>query len=256
MNETESLLRRLDSIGESLSQKSTALALIGLGSVGVELDRLDRYSDLDFFVIVKAGCKQQYIHNLDWLTDVAAVAYTFPNTEDGYKLLFEDGIFCEFAVFEEAELKQIAFAPGRVVWKAAGFDESLGVPEPAGLIAQPRSKEWLIGEAITNIYVGLLRDQRGERLSAMRFIQGYAVDRILELSERLETASDGHQDKFSPERRYELRYPGMAQHLPGLLQGYERNRESALAALTFLDEHFVINEAMKEAVLRLCRNDL
>ena len=40
-----------------------------------------------------------------------------------------------------------------------------------------------LGEALTNLYVGMAREKRGEKLSAMRFIQGYAVDRLLELAE-------------------------------------------------------------------------
>jgi len=256
MNDTAFLLRRLDEIGEALSKSSTALALIGLGSVGVELDRLDRYSDLDFYVIVKPGSKPQYLEDLSWLSEVTPIAYAFANTQDGYKLLFDDGIFCEFAVFEEAELRATTFAPGRIVWKAQGVDEALGIPQQSAPAPQPHSADWLVGEALTNLYVGLLRDLRGEKLSAMRFIQGYAIDRILELSERVETATSAHPDPFNLERRYEERYPGMAWLLPGFLQGYERNRQSALATLAFLDERFEVNPAMGQAVLRLCEGDL
>ncbi|NKQ34991.1 MAG: hypothetical protein HF973_05165 [Chloroflexi bacterium] len=252
MNDTERLLSRLDQIGQSLSRQDTALALIGLGSVGLELDRLDRFSDLDFFVIVQAGSKPHYLQDLTWLTGIAPVAYTFANTPDGYKLLYEDGVFCEFAVFEEVELAQAVFAPGRIVWKASGVSEKIGLPKRHDKDRQRPSTEWLLGEALTNIYVGLLRDHRGEKLSAMRFIQVHAVNHILELSDRVETAVSAPQDKFSPERRYELRYPGMAQLLPTFLQGYERNRESALAVLSFLDEHFAVNVAMKQAILKLC----
>ena len=39
--ESHLLLKRLDEIGQSLEQSSHALALIGLGSVGLELHRLD-----------------------------------------------------------------------------------------------------------------------------------------------------------------------------------------------------------------------
>jgi lincosamide nucleotidyltransferase len=55
---TQSLLKRLNEIGHSLEKSGHALALIGLGSVGLELDRLDSYSDLDFFVIVENGHKR------------------------------------------------------------------------------------------------------------------------------------------------------------------------------------------------------
>jgi hypothetical protein len=41
------LLDRLDAIGRSLEASSHALALIGLGSVGLELAQLDAHSDLD-----------------------------------------------------------------------------------------------------------------------------------------------------------------------------------------------------------------
>ena len=51
------------------------------------------------------------------------------------------------------------------------------------------SPEWSLGEALTNLYVGLSRLRRGEKLSAMRLIQYHAVDRILELSEKIEPAA-------------------------------------------------------------------
>jgi hypothetical protein len=257
MTEPEFLLNRLTSIGDSLATRETALALIGLGSVGLEFERLDRFSDLDFFVIVKAGNKAHYLTDLSWLTDIAPVAYAFMNTKDGYKLLYEDGVFCEFAVFEEAELEQVPFAPGRVVWRAAGVAESISVPKPPSREAQDeQSTDWHLGEALTNLYVGLLREHRGERLTAMRFIQGYAVDRILALAEQLRPATNALPDPFNRERRFEFRYPDMAPLLPAMLQGYERNRESALAALAFLDEHFEINAAMKTAIRRLCDSEL
>ncbi len=46
------LLQRLDSIGQCLRASNKALALLGLGSVGIETERLDQYSDVDFFAIV------------------------------------------------------------------------------------------------------------------------------------------------------------------------------------------------------------
>ncbi len=49
------LLTRLDAIGASLSATDHGLALIGLGSVGLALDRLDAYADLGCFAIVEPG---------------------------------------------------------------------------------------------------------------------------------------------------------------------------------------------------------
>jgi hypothetical protein len=249
---TQHLLTRLDEIGQSLAQSGHALALIGLGSVGEELHRLDDYSDLDFFVLVETGYKRHYIEKLDWLSKLAPIAYYFLNSPDGYKLLFADGIFCEFAVFEPQELEVIPFAPGRIVWKREDAPETVHRPMKEPIRAARREKDFLIGEAITNLYVGMGRDKRGEKLSAMRFIQGYAVDRLVELADYIEPEQNVTRDVFVNERRFEARHPLVARELPSWVQGYERNRESALAILSFLEEHFEVNTAIADAVRKLC----
>ncbi len=247
------LLKRLNEIGRSLEQSGHALALIGLGSVGLELDRLDEFSDLDFFVIVEEGHKHAYLADLHWLSDVCPIAYRFLNTKDGYKVLFEDGIFCECAVFEPEELSSIPFAPGRVVWKQPHVSEAIARPIYTAQAKDKHTQEWLLGEALTNLLIGLSRDRRGEKLSAMRFIQGYAVDRILELADEMEISQGTRKDDFGNERRFEQRYPTITRQLAACLQGYERNRESALAILALLEQHFAINEAMAAAIRALCQ---
>jgi hypothetical protein len=249
---TEALLQRLDDIGHSLEQSGHALALIGLGSVGLELDRMDEYSDLDFFVIVETGYKRSYLDSLEWLSDILPIAYSFLNTQDGYKVLFEDGVFCEFAVFEHGELEGVPFTPGRFVWKRAGAPDSLVQPKNIPAPPSNRDKDWLLGEALTNLYIGLGRDRRGEKLSAMRFIQNYAVDRVLELMEYIEEGTQVHRDPFVNERRIEQRFPHLITQLRTWTQGYERNGESALAILDFLAQHFEINQAIATTIRELC----
>lgn len=245
------LLARLDEIGRALARSGHALALLGLGSVGLELERLDDYSDLDFFVLVEAGHKRAYLEHLDWLSAAGPIAYAFRNTPDGYKLLFQDGIFCEFGVFEPAELSGIPFTPGRLVWKRADVDEAVVTPARTASAASPPSDEWLLGEALTNLYVGLGRFHRGEKLSAARFIQGYAVDRVLELAERLGAASAVARDPFAVERRAEQRLPGLAEELPRFVQGYARSRQSARAILEFLERHFPVDAALSGRIRAL-----
>ena len=252
MSKGERQLKRLDEIVVSLQPRPAALALIGLGSVGRELERLDEFSDLDFFVIVEPGHKGEFLDDLDWLTVVHPVAYAFKNTSDGYKLLFADRIFCEMAVFEPQELQNIPYASGRVVWKREPAYEAFG--EPQHLVRPPvgQSLEWLCGEALTNLYVGMSRYRRGEKLSAARFIQGYAVDRVVELAERLVEAGAGSKDLFTPERRFEQRFPQFAGQLAGFMQGYERSPQSAGAILEFLELYFDINPAIAQAIRDLC----
>jgi lincosamide nucleotidyltransferase len=251
MQTKQRLLQRLDAIGASLSKSGTALALLGLGSVGAETERLDAYSDLDFFVIVKPGCKPGYLTSLEWLAAVHPLAYAFLNTADGYKALFADGIFCEFAIFEPSELASIPFTTGRIIWKDDTFDESLCVPQPTR--QSEHTREWLLGEALTSLYVGMGRVRRGEILTGTRFIQGYAVDRVVELASALEKSTQPQmEDPFAPERRFERRYPQTARHLPAFVQGYEHNAESALAILLFLEQHFEVHPAMSAAIRQLC----
>jgi hypothetical protein len=251
MNFPAQLLQRLDAIGQSLERTGLALALLGLGSVGVETARLDEYSDLDFFAIVQPGHKHRFIHNLDWLSTICPIAYHFQNSSAGHKLLFADGIFCEMAVFEPAELADIPYAEVRVIWQAPGLAGRVAMParRPAPTI---RSVEWMLGEALTCVYVGLGRYRRGEKLSAQRFIQHYAVDRLIELSAQLETPQPAFTDVFAIERRYEARFPTLAAELSRFIQGYERSPESARAIVAFLDQHFAINPALKAKILELC----
>ncbi|MFL5800140.1 MAG: hypothetical protein ACJ8CR_00045 [Roseiflexaceae bacterium] len=245
-------MTRLDAIGHSLAQTAHALALIGLGSVGLELDRLDDYSDLDFFVIVEAGAKAGFMGDLQWLSSIRPIVYQFRNTADGYKLLFDDDVFCEFAIFEPHELANIPFAPGRIVWKQPQVDECIGFPTQQSHSTPTNDAAWLLGEALTNLYIGLGRYHRGEKLSAARFIQQYAVDRVVELTSLVESERPVAVDPFTPERRYEQRFPQTAQHLAMFVQGYERSRESAQAILAFLEQHFDINAYIAQRIRELC----
>jgi hypothetical protein len=106
-----------------------------------------------------------------------------------------------------------------------------------------------LGEALTNLYVGLGRYWRGEKLSAARFIQGYAVDRVLQLIERITPEAGVPRDSFVIERRFERRFPSLALALPGFIQGYARSPESAAAA--FLERHFDVDAALAGAIREL-----
>lgn len=251
VNDPAHLLARLDAIGRALEQTGRGLALIGLGSVGLELDRIDSYSDLDFFAVVEDDAKAELIGELGWLAAVAPIAYAFANSADGYKLLFADGIFCEFAVFTRAELAGATFAPGRVVWHRPDVDPSIAAPPRAAAPRPEPAEEWLVGEALTNLYVGLGRQRRGEILTAQRFIQHYAVDRCVELAARWEESGAVARDQFDPARRVERRLPGIAALLPLFVQGYGRNLESALAILVYLEAHTTVSPELARAIRSL-----
>lgn len=242
----------MDAIGRALARSGKALALIGLGSVGVETARMDEYSDLDFYAVVRPGYKPEFLRDLSWLSAAHPVSWCFRNTPNGYKLLYDDGIFCELEVYEPQEMPGVAFAEGRFVWRAEDCDESLRVParQPGG--GRARSIEWNVGELVTNLYVGLCRYWRGEKLSAYRFVQVYAIDRVMELLAHLEAPLPALPDPFGRERRIEQQYPGMAVDFAAFMQGYERTPDSARALLRWVDAHFQVNPVMRKLVEELC----
>ena len=246
------LLDRLDAIGRSLAASGQGLALVGLGSVGLDTQRLDTWSDLDFFAIVEPGHKARYLERLDWLEAAAPLAWHFQNTRDGHKALMADGVFCEFAVFEPAELDAIPFTPGRIVWKRDGVDDAIATPRRPLPEARLPDETWIVGEALSCLLVGLMRWHRGERLAAMRMVQSHALDRLIEL-DALRAQQRGERapgaDPFSRERRLERRQSSLGAELPQLAAGYERTPAAALAMLDAMQRRgALLHPAMVERI--------
>jgi hypothetical protein len=246
------LLQRMDDLGAVLARRGDALALFGLGSVGVDLQRLDDHSDMDFFAIVEDDAKQRYLDSIDWLEELAPVVFSFENSVDGRKVLFADGLFAEYAVFTLDELRSQSYPPARVVWHRDDAPADLeGGP---GRVPGPPphdNAEYQVNEALTNLYVGLHRDLRGERLSAMRFIQVHAVDRLLTFLYLTESSGSPKQDAFVVERGAEKRFARDVLPLAAMAPGYDRNAQAALAMLEWLEARVDVSQALATSIRQL-----
>lgn len=240
MTKRDVLLDRMERIGRSVAEKEGTLMLLALGSIGQETERLDEYSDLDFFLIVEDGQKARFIDRLDWL-EVEPLHYQFQNTKDGHKIMYHDGIYGEFAVFELHELATIAYTPGRVVWRR---DEALEVFVTPRLEITRESADYYYEEALTNLYVGLLRERRGEMLAGFELVQVAAVQNVLK-------ALGGQGDPFNPTRRVESRQPEMIPFLSDGVKGYGRSIEAAAAILRLIEARHEVNPTMKREIERL-----
>ena len=247
------LLDRLDAIGAHLATRGDVIALIGVGSVGVEHDRLDEHSDLDFFVVVDDGAKQRYIDGIDWLEAVHGVGYSFVNDPNGRKALFADGVFVEYAVFTLGELDHIPFTGARVVWARDGAPHDL--PQRGRRAWGPAidTVEFHLNEALTNLFVGLHRELRGERLTATRFIQSYAVDRVLALLRLTGSASSHGRDPFDASRRVEQTYPPDVLPLGEMIPGYGATAAAAASTLAWLRARFDVDPVIAAAIDELIR---
>ncbi|AHC16235.1 hypothetical protein [Salinispira pacifica] len=295
---TEVLKNRMEQLARSLQNNSDVLGLLGLGSVGGEIERLDDFSDLDFFLIVKEGKKADFLKDTRWLSlDGARVTWIFQNTPDGFKLFYEDGVYAENAVFTSDELKEAEYAPGRWWFRREELDEALKNPsarvrDPSRNHADPndadphdatrstadpeegaekrggspgvqvpsRDSSWLLGEILSCIYVGMCRFQRGEKLSAWRFISGHAYSMFLELLEM--TASErgvevspeaAVRDPYSIERRIELRQPEIEDCSSSILLGYDSIPESAANFLDILEDQFTVPRVPADQIRGLSR---
>lgn len=240
MTKRDVLLDRMERIGRSVAEKDGTLMLLALGSIGQETERLDEYSDLDFFLIVEDGQKARFIDRLDWL-EVEPLHYQFQNTKDGHKIMYHDGIYGEFAVFELHELATIAYTPGRVVWRR---DEALEVFATPRLEITRESADCYYEEALTNLYVGLLRERRGEMLAGFELVQVAAVQNVLK-------ALGGQGDPFNPTRGVESRQPEMIPFLSHGVKGYGRSIEAAAAILRLIEARHEVNPTMKREIERL-----
>ena len=109
------LLERLDDLAAVLRERGDVVALLGLGSVGEDLERLDEHSDLDFFVVTDDGAKDRYLADIDWLEAVGPVAYSFRNSVDGRKVLWADDLYAEYAIFTLDQLRAGPFVGARIV---------------------------------------------------------------------------------------------------------------------------------------------
>lgn len=245
-------LTRLDHLARALAGSPGIRAVLGLGSAGLEHDRFDEHSDIDFFVVVDdAPTKQALLDDIAWLAGFGGeVAYSFVNDPNGRKALLDDGLFLEYAIFTPAELAGLTLAGSRVVWSRPGLDTApLVTPGVLPTRSALDTVEFHLNEALTNLFVGLHRHLRGERLTAMRFVQVYAVDRVLSLA-RLSSpeTTTAQPDPFDPSRRVEASGPQPDVPLEEMVGGYTRTPESAAVTLRWLTTHHRADPVIVAAV--------
>lgn len=245
-------LLRLDDLAVHVATDPQVQAVLGLGSAGVETHRFDDHSDIDFFLLVDTtDTKDRYLQDTSWLQGFGSqVAYSFVNDPNGRKALLTDGLFLEYAIFTPDQFAALPVTGARVVWSRGGADPlALGAALPAATAMD--SVDFHLNEALTNLYVGLHRELRGERLAAMRFIQVYAVDRVLALV-RLDPATElDHPDRFEATRRIERASLPGGFPLDRMIPGYTDNLNASRAVLAWLTAHYDTDPVIVAAIREL-----
>ena len=215
--------KRFNEIIKLNQHKEELLAFIGLGSMH-DLSRLDLYSDIDFFIMVQSQHdKKRYMEDISWL-DVHPIIFSYIETRDGLKVIYEDGILLEFAVFTMDELKHIPFQEGTMYYKKPFIDEHDLKPQVKSF--HPFDLNKTISNCLSNLYVGLLREHRGEHVAAFLMIQVYATSHLLKILDQ------NQDDPFVVERRIEQR---LDLDYQALYPGVQHNQNAVSKILDYLE---------------------
>jgi lincosamide nucleotidyltransferase B/F len=211
--------RFTETLTNGLSQYGDVLALVALGSMAARDHLPDRFSDHDFFVIVRPGTQSWYRENRQWLPEHHRIAFAYQETAHGVKVLYDDRHLLELAVFDPDELHQARINRYRVLFDRANLTatlEQLAAREPP---APAVDIPYHSGQLLTHLLVGLWRYQRGERLSAFRFLRELALQDLVQLTRALATADrPGLSDNLDPTRRFERIYPAVGDRLATALE--------------------------------------
>lgn len=208
-------IQRLNDIIAFNQHNPDILAFIGLGSMD-ETYRLDAYSDVDFFIIVNPSLKPILYNDVSWL-NVSSIACWFQETMDGLKVVYEDGILLEFAIFTLDQLPHIEESGGRIYFLKEGISvEDVMVRKPNTMTF---NFEKTLNMLYAHCYIGMMRERRDEHVAAHTMIQVYAAHELCEL------CNPTVDDRFVVERRIEQRleldfsrlYPGI-QHNQACVQ--------------------------------------
>lgn len=209
-NTLAAFIKYSESLTESCKTNPKVIGLVLVGSTA-ETDRVDEWSDHDFFVITKSGDQESLRQDLSWLPRSEEIAFSLRETEHGLKVLYKWGGVLEFAIFDPAELRACTVNHYRLAFGDVEVESALA--EAAGRLTQivkgDDVSDFRLFLSVLVIQVG--RARRGELITAGNGIRGTATMALLRvLTRRL--AGDCQLDRLDVTRRFEFAHPviGMA----------------------------------------------
>lgn len=195
------------------------LGLVAIGSLA-QSERIDQWSDHDFWVITTPDAHANFLADLSWLPDHQAIALTLRPAKQYYTVLYTTGHIAEFAVFGPDDLSLGQLTQYRMV-----FDKGDITARIRALATYTQHKQQngynasaTFGHFLVTLCTGIGRVARGEHLSAYTYIFQYALDTLLTLITHHIPPQRPHlSDSFDPRRRFERIYPELNTTLVHLL---------------------------------------
>ena len=214
--DAESYERFTERLHDSLAADGRVLGLVALGSMAAQDTKPDRWSDHDFFVIVRDGEQEGFRRDLSWLPDAGGLVLSYRETAHGLKALYQNGHLLEFAVFDLHELRLAKVNRYRILLDRGGVADAMAE-------VRKESESWVatsglgdferFGQLLANLLVGAGRTARGEGLSGRQFL-GYAFQHLVVLLARHVPKEVEHPlDDLDPMRRFERAWPTLGREL-------------------------------------------
>lgn len=204
--------------------------------------------DLHFVLLVDSGFQSRFIDCLSWLTEIQHIAFKYRHVGNGYRFLFSDGIYCEFTV-EELKFGESADSVNLTTRQTEIATLRPGDQLNAIGLDEGQDEDWLLGEMLTNLLIGLRRFNRGDRLSAFYCIQHHALSSLLELLVQWEVSQTKQKRLAKGDICFEQTYPNARNQVASFAMGYDKSPQSASAMLEYAEQHHNLNYFIKDQIL-------
>ena len=194
-----------ESLIDSCKKNPKIIGLVLVGSTA-ETERVDEWSDHDFFVITESNDQEPLRNDLSWLPQPQEIAFWFRETEHGLKVVYRSGDVLEFAIFDRDELRGCTVNHHRLAYGDEKVRQALSE-------AKNRLPEVVVGDDLADfrqflsvLIIQVGRARRGELLTAGQGIRGTAATALLKvLTRRL--PYDSRLDRLDVSRRFEFAHP-------------------------------------------------
>jgi len=194
-----------ESLIDSCKSNPKIIGLVLVGSTA-ETERVDEWSDHDFFVITERTDQEPLRRDLSWLPNFEEIAFWFRETEHGLKVIYNSGEVLEFAIFDCDELRRCTVNHHRLAFGNHEVQEALST-------AKNRLPEVVVGDDLADfrhflsvLVIQVGRARRGELLTAGQGIRGTAATALLKVFTR-RLPFDPQLDTLDVSRRFEFAHP-------------------------------------------------
>lgn len=193
--------------------------------------------------------KPTLLHEVSWIREVQHVAYHYLRSADSLRVLFSDGVICDFYCYTNQELeaaKPINQCEWHVFWHAQNNDVKHYPNQNYNDVAA--TKDALTGELLTMLMLGLRMFSQGQKLTAFHLVQHQALNNLIRLKSVLPVAQEA---LFESPQPWESHAPEFEEYLPQFAAGLTQTPESSVAMLNYVESIMPVNYFIKDQILNL-----